>query len=134
MTIPGTVDHEWIAGDGRVPPISDDVLAERLTRMQPIIAKEGKLFSILQPHPRNQAFTWSPRLDREIMGLEEFARFEADHTCGYHGLFKPSIAEVLAQIPEEFVEKAKAFRVATEVGIKIYKSGSHHRSTVALYA
>lgn len=133
MTIPGTIDHEWIQGEGHVPEISDERLAALMARSQPLIQRDGKLFTIEPVDPRRTAFTWDPKPAEEALGLVEIGRFRCDHECGYHGLFKPSIAEVLSQIPDKFIERFCAYCIDRESGIDIYRTGSHQRSTVILY-
>ena len=41
--------------------------------------------------------------------MKEVARIRTLHTYAYYGFFKPSIAEVLAQIPSHLVDSVIAF-------------------------
>ena len=62
--------------------------------------------------------------------------FECIHKYGYCGLFKPSIAEVLAQISEEDLEMADAFeiiRLQDWAKNKIVFDQGYHISVVRLY-
>jgi hypothetical protein len=84
--------------------IADEVLAERLARVTPLILKDGRLYTFDLPDPRNTAFTWEPMnlapVD-EMAGYYEVVRTATQHGCGYHAFFKPSLAEVLAQMPND---------------------------------
>jgi hypothetical protein len=61
------------------------------------------------------AYTWDPKPSRppeKAIGLKPLCDITTYHVYGYHGCFKPSIAEVLAQIPEEHVSsKVVAFEM-----------------------
>jgi hypothetical protein len=48
--------------------------------------------------PRTQAFNWGDG-QKVVKHLKEVMRFRTLHTYGYHGFFKPSLAEVFAQLP-----------------------------------
>jgi hypothetical protein len=80
--------------------ISDELLAERLKHWTPIIHEGGKFYTIKTVDPRNMSFIWDPEFTGEV-SIEVMAERITYHTCGYHGFFKPSIAEVLAQIPDD---------------------------------
>ena len=86
--------------------ISDDVLQERIARVRPLVLIDGEISMFDIPNLRTTAFTWSPSNEREIprfeIGVIEVARTFTHHECtGYHGLLKPTIAEVLAQLPND---------------------------------
>lgn len=122
--------HEFLPremGDVDVPKISDEVLAERLKRFQPIVVKDGHTWAIETPDLRHTAYTWDPKLLHPV-SFAPLTGLWTDHNCGYHAFFKPSIAEVLAQIPEFLDERANAFCIAPEQLIGIYESGSGHRA------
>lgn len=64
---------------------------------------------------RNQSYIWNSRDDkRELVDpsmLEPVEDFLCLHTYGYYGLFKPSIAEVLSQVPEKTISEANTFEI-----------------------
>lgn len=84
--------------------ISDEILEERAARITPFILQRGSLHRFKIPHLRNTAFTWDPEnlvvVDYRVEGWVEVERGYTMHDCGYYGFFKPSIAEVLAQAPD----------------------------------
>lgn len=77
----------------------------------------------------------------DMSRLQSIAKVEMLHKYSYYGLFKPSIAEVLSQIPEEYVDKTVAFKIidrpmsSSDFGKhqKTFNDG-FHTSIVELYA
>ncbi len=93
-----------------IPAIGDDLLARLAKRIKPVIRnRNNALVYIDACHLRNTAFTWSPRINRRATNLVKHATIETFHRYGYYGFFKPSVAEVLAQIPVGLIEKTVAF-------------------------
>ena len=72
---------------------------------------DGVLYYIKSVDPFNIAFTWDAKPKWRARRLEKLADITTYHTWGYYGFFKPSIAEVLAQIPEEYLGQAVAFEI-----------------------
>jgi hypothetical protein len=52
-----------------------------------------------------------PKPAEEVKGLKPIRDIRTHHTYGYYGFFKPAIAEVLAQIPEDILEQVVAFEI-----------------------
>jgi hypothetical protein len=129
----------WIEGKAFVPEISDILLNKLIKKIVPVIRKEDKLYNIELPDLRHTAYTWDTKLKDEHKDLIEVARIKTDHYCGYYGFFKPSVAEVIAQIPEGFINKICAFEIladmdsGTEDEVKIYSDGNGHQATTILY-
>jgi hypothetical protein len=71
----------------------------------------GTLFFIDAVDPFNVAYTWDPKPTDEATGLKDLREITTYHSFSYHGFFKPSIAEVLAQIPEEHLDTVVAFEI-----------------------
>lgn len=82
--------------------ISDEALQVRISKITPLINRNGVLHRFKVPDLRRTAFTWDPKL---IPGgectMEEILVAPSFHGCAYYGFFKPSIAEVLAQMPDD---------------------------------
>jgi hypothetical protein len=98
-----------------IPKISNEELAELAKRIRPIVRKASdinRLFFI-KPDPdlRGLSYLWDVKYEEEATGLFEFATITTFHTYGYHGFFKPSVAEVIAQIPPEFRDRVVAFEI-----------------------
>ncbi len=60
----------------------------------------------------NYLYIWSPKVSFPIDQLEEITTIETYHSYGAPSLFKPSIREVLAQIPRELLGKKIYFEVS----------------------
>src|SRR6185295_13661391 len=59
----------------------------------------GKLFNLKSVDLFDIAYTWDPQPTRppeKATGLHPLCEITTYHTYGYHGMFKPSIAEVIA--------------------------------------
>ncbi len=93
----------------RIPPIGDKLLAELVARIRPVIMHDDKLHFIEPVHPRDIAFTWGAKATKEAVGLVEVVGLKTLHEYGAPALFKPSIAEVLAQIPAGYIDTVVAF-------------------------
>ncbi len=112
--------------------INMTVLHARMAKMYPVIDVNGELFRIRNVHPIDQCFTWEPKAVALVEGLVELRRIVTEHSCGFHGFFKPSIAEVIMSIPDDLVDKVVAFRTLTETAMA-HPSGSYHLATTVLY-
>ena len=95
----------------QIPNISDERLAELVARIRPVVRQDDQLFYIKPVDPRKIAFTWDPKLDGRAHRLARLVSVRTLHTYGYYGMFKPSIAECLAQMPEEIADNAVAFEI-----------------------
>ena len=93
----------------RVPKISDERVEEMGKIIKPLVVRKGQLCYIKPCDPRKVAFSWDPKVTKIARGLRKICEIPTYHTFGYYGMFKPSIAEVLAQIPEEFLNECSAF-------------------------
>lgn len=93
-----------------IPEISDARLTELLQNIKPLIrVNPTGLHYIELCDPRKVAFTWDPTPTTSADGLEPICTIRTLHTYGFYGFFKPSIAEVLAQIPEVLLAETVAF-------------------------
>ena len=110
-----------------LPPIADDVLEERMARVTPLINRGGKLHSFAAVDPRNTAFNWDPKGLVEVTDYAEHSRSRTHHKCGYHAFFKPSIAEVLAQLPDD--PEIAGFYIDEDLNIDILHDGDGHAAT-----
>lgn len=92
----------------------------------------------------NQSYIWNRHEDkRDIVdkdNLEVVEDFICFHEYGYYGLFKPSINEVLSQLPEKSIEEANYFEIIespeTRSDVFRYKdvlNAGFHASVVRTY-
>ena len=126
------MSYAWI--DDPVPEgigkASDEVIHALLSRFAVCTLREnGTLFTIETPDLRRVAFTWAPKPVHQIQAFEEVARLLVWNCCGYHGIYKPSLAEVLPQLPTD--TEANAFYMDYD-HIDIHKSGTYQRATAVL--
>lgn len=127
-----------------IPEIADTVLEALAMQMKPAVRfvkgeggrlithDEGELYWIKPVDLRRTAFTWDPKPTRRATGLVKLRDITTCHTYGYHGFFKPSIAEVIAQIPLEILPDVVAFETRTDLGLGNIV-GDHHVTTTTLY-
>jgi len=132
-----------------IPEISREELLARYERIKPIVEiGEDKYFlrDFTEEELTGKSYIWykekdkSEKVDMELYVAREDLDFECIHKYGYPGLFKPSIAEVLAQIPEDEIPFVDAFEIINEPKTsddfyknKIVFDSGFHISTVRLY-
>lgn len=127
-----------------IPKISNEKLNEMYERIKPVVRfaemrcggrttyekhSKGDLYFIQDVDLRKTAFTWDPKPTEKAYGLTELDQIRTYHTTGgfYH---KPSIAEVLAQIPERYVDDVVAFET---VNGYVDRTMGYSEATTILY-
>lgn len=127
-----------------IPKISNKLLNELANQVQPLVRDEHAHLRTIHPVDlRNQSYLWDPNFAGDpipIEDLEVIGHFRCLHTYGYHGMFKPSVAEVLCQIPVSLMEGAAWFEIVEQpktaedlhLEEKALNEG-FHVSTVAVY-
>lgn len=131
----------------RIPEISDEKLESLMEKIKPVIRysrritgafklvkhSEGDLYFIEPVDPREIAFTWEPKPTKFARNVnpEPYKSIGTYHNYGAPVLFKPSIAEVLAQIPEEDIKRCVAFETISEGldGANCLPEGCHVTTT-----
>lgn len=123
--------------------ISDERLAELAARIKPVIrfaegrfglfeSDDGWLYYVEdKPDLRNYAYAWDAVPTERAPSLEALGEIVTHHSYGAPSFFKPSIAEVLSQIPDRFIDKVVAFEVTD--GRMGAASNEHHDATTILY-
>lgn len=109
-------------------------------RIRPIVEVDGNKMYIEQPCVYTQAFLWEPKLSAIAEDMEPIADVKTYHTFGFYGFFKPTIAEVLIQIPECHEKETIAFEIVKSPGtaddlneeIEALNQG-YHVATTRLY-
>lgn len=83
----------------RIPHITDERIAELLATIKPMVFDaQGGPCTFDAVDPRGVSFIWDPDGLRPVEGIEPWRQVRTVHTYGHPALFKPSIAEVLAQL------------------------------------
>lgn len=130
-----------------VPAITEKKLKELMKRIKPVVRfsrvensrgsnleedSNGDLFYIKSVNPRDVAFTWEPEPTRMARSVNPspYKKIETIHDYGAPVFFKPSIAEVLAQIPEKDIGRCVAFET-NHLGFT--QNSSHHTAETRLY-
>lgn len=98
----------------KLPRISNERLKALLNQAGPVMLTEtGEPVWMVKPDPRKTAYTWGPtRALRFRPKLVELGKLYTLHTWGYYGFFKPSMAEVLAEVdklPADVRDQVAAF-------------------------
>ena len=119
---------EKLYGEGRgnivlpkkleIPEIDDERLKELYHFLKPIVTIDEMKYFLREfslRELRNQSYIWNRRSDKREMvdpsQLDVVDDFLCLHTYGYYGLFKPTIAEVLSQAPENVIRDANTFEI-----------------------
>ncbi len=121
-----------------IPPISYERVIELVEGIHPVVKHDERLWYIESVDPWKTAFNWDPTLRREATDLEPLQTVRTLHTYGAPVFFKPSIAEVLAQLPEDiagvvaFSVRGPADADALNTELEALNAG-FHVATTTLY-
>lgn len=125
----------------RIVKTTPEELQRRAARIKPVMMLDGALHFLQPCHLENVAYTWDAKKADLAPGFRTLGEFTCLHTYGYYGFFKPSIAEVLWQMPEHFLTEAVAFEItnqphnATDLNEEREATNAgFHVSTVRVYA
>lgn len=94
-----------------IPEITEERLNELFKRIKPVMEFDGVKHHIRKCHLRNTAYIWDAKKTKPVPLLRELTAIRTYHTYGYYGMFKPSIAEVLAQIPADIIDQVTEFEI-----------------------
>lgn len=117
-------------GECFVPAINEEELTKRLSLFTPLYRdrETGVVHRIEIPDLRTVAFTWDPAL-LEAVEFTPVRTIRTHHYCSYYGFFKPSIEEVLAQVPDDIPEGVNAFYIDMETELGIFREANGHLAT-----
>ena len=95
-----------------IPEVPRERILELAERIKPIYDFIHKGRCYIEPvDPFTQAYTWDPKSAESAENLEPLCTITTYHSWGYYMFFKPTISEVLAQIPAEHLDKVVAFEI-----------------------
>jgi hypothetical protein len=94
--------------DERHPAIMDNELNELRKRIRPLKVSDGELHYAKESDPRKTSFGWADPAEK-AENIEPFAVIRTYHSFGAPVFFKPSEAEVLAQIPKKHIADTVAY-------------------------
>jgi hypothetical protein len=123
-----------------IPAIPREQISALAERIKPVVRDERNVLSYIKHVDLFSAsFLWKPEPLEAAADLTEIGRITTYHTFGYPALFKPSVAEVLAQIPEAYLGAAVAFEIigpndADDLNIEnAALTAGYHVATTVLY-
>ena len=120
--------------------LSNEELLALYKKVKPIVTLNEIKFSLRKytlEELRKYSYIWHSKEDsREIISskrIETIDEFDCFHRFGYYGLFKPTIAEVLSQIPNSQADKINAFEILSLYDINDSVNKGYHKSKVRTY-
>lgn len=139
--------HEYTHNKIILPYLTDEELLAIYRRIKLIVLFKEIYYYLKRYNVsmmRNQSYLWN--LDKDIRGqvdmtgAETIVEFPCYHTYGYVGFFKPSIAEVLQQFPDDVLNDANVFYMTSppettfdlNMQSKIVNAGCHQSIVKAL--
>ena len=92
--------------------MSEARIRELAERIKPVMEFREEGRSYIKPVDIfAESFTWDPEPAIKAPGLKPFCDITTYHSYGYIGYFKPSVAQVILQIPQEHLDKVIAFEI-----------------------
>jgi hypothetical protein len=125
----------------KVPEISERRILELAERIKPVVTFEEEGRCYIKPVDMfSESFTWDPEPASKAIGLKLLCDITTYHPYGYYGSFKPSVAQVILQIPAEHLDRVVAFEIVKhpetaddlDAESEIFNSG-YHVATTRLY-
>lgn len=126
-----------------IPKMSTEEIARWYATIKPIVNGDTYLRELSAEELTNVAYTWlneptdyAEKVDFSKLSVLEDVKML--HGWGYYGYFKPSVGEVIRQIPKEYLEKVVAFEIidgaiAMNSTFKDELNAGFHVSIVRLY-
>lgn len=94
-----------------IPEVPKDQIVLLAERIKPVYDFGHKKRYIKPVDLFNVSYIWEPISAKRAVGIKPLCDIRTYHGYGHYGMFKPSIAEVLAQIPDEHLSKVVAFEI-----------------------
>lgn len=128
--------------------ISDEKLEEVAKRIKPVFRYSKSNFGTLSRDPegellfysedvedlRNEDITWDPKPKVLAEGLEYLTDIVTYHKFDIPVHFQTSVAEVIAQIPEEYIDRVAAFETVFDgLGLENFLAEGYHVTITRLY-
>ena len=94
--------------------ISKEKLDLLVTQIKPVVHKDGFLYYIKDVDPVGCSVIYDPQITTKVENLEKIASIRTHHRQEVPWMIRPSIAEVLAQIPKKYIEQTRAFEILVD--------------------
>lgn len=126
-----------------IPQMSNEEIAHWYETIKPIVKHNTYLRELSADELTGTAYTWlnepsdyADKVDFSKLSVLEDRKML--HGWGYYGFFKPSVGEVIRQIPKEYLEKVVAFEIidgaiAMNTTFNAELNAGFHVSIVRLY-
>ncbi len=107
----------------RIPQLPKKVIKKRAKKIKPVMRliedkdgswikdPNGSRYIVSGYNIFNYSYIWKPKPLMKIKAVGNVATIITYHETPYPGSFNPSVAEVLAQIPEELLPYVDAFEI-----------------------
>ncbi len=99
-----------------IPKMSNEEIAHHYANIRPIVNHDTYLRELTPEELTGKAYTWlneptdyAEKVDFSRLSVLEDRKML--HSWGYYLFFKPSVGEVIRQIPKEYLEKVIAFEI-----------------------
>lgn len=116
-----------------IPTLSDEELVRRYARIKPLVMFKAQLYGVKDHDWRTVSYNWihaEPRTPADVVeNLRYVDEITTYHTYAYYGIFRPTVAEVLAQIPDHMLSAVVAFYI-TDARVH---DDDYHAATTYLY-
>lgn len=125
----------------QVPGMSEQRILELARQIKPVVTFKEEGSCYIDPvDPFSESYLWDPQPADPATGLNVLCDITTYHPYGYYGSFKPSIAQVILQVPSEHLDRVVAFEIVKlpetvedlEAEGEIFNSG-YHVATTRLY-
>jgi len=126
-------------------------MKERYDKVVPFLVEKNNVVEIKKP-PFEEigkiTITYMDKVEGGISFAEDRAKkttYSTLHTFGYYGIFRPDLAEILSQLPEDVFQKDKVY-LSVDLAVpnfceytdvvcdKDYYKSSFHRGIVTVYS
>lgn len=117
--------------------LPNEKMLEMLKTLTPIGFIDGKPFIHIISDKHDLAcysYIWDKPTGEAIPNLHAFAQITTFHTYGAPSLFKPSIAEVLSQVPEDLKGARLYFHTVPDYENQFTADDEMHRGITTFYS
>src|SRR5688572_19867951 len=96
----------------KVQEMSEQRILEVAMQIKPVVTfkEEGSCY-IKSADPFSESYLWDPQPTGRATGLSVLCDITTYHPYGYYGFFRPSIAQVILQLPSQHLDKVVAFEI-----------------------
>lgn len=116
-----------------IPTVDKAVLTERSNKVRAVVTFGSTKHFIKPVDIFGIAYTWEPKKGEKAKGLKPLKDVITFHSYGAPVFFKPSIAECLAQIPDDVFDQVVAFEIIEVVDDNAAMNAGYHAALTRFY-